>query len=73
VVVAESLFWPFIVSPVAGGTVVIVSDGSGAGFVFIESVAGMVSASEGVVVCSSFLQLITVSPKIRAVVTIDFI
>ena len=73
VVIAESRFRVFMVSPVAGGTVVMVSDGIGAGFIFIESVAGMVSASDGVVVCTSFLQLITVSPNTRAVVISDFI
>jgi len=74
VVIAESRFRVFMVSPVAGGTVVMVSDGIGAGFVFIESVAGkVVSASDGFVVCTSFLQLIAVSPNTRAVVISDFI
>jgi hypothetical protein len=62
-----------MVSPVVGGTVVMVSEGIGGRFMFVESMAGIVSISADGIVCTSFLQLITVSPNIRAVVIIDFI
>jgi hypothetical protein len=52
----------------------MVSAGIGLGAVLIESVVCVaVSVSDGVIVCTSFLQLTRVSPRVRAIVITAFI